>query len=362
MKLFFKSLLFAALAAGCVPAAAFAAPENHEEFARQYMPESQAIFERFRKDCAETRKLRDELAADLRVMNRELGDDAGYCALTEKIAELDRRESTWATMLKDAFFKHKAAMITAEKLAADDAALAKKSLAWENGELKTMVKNSVAMFGAPAMAKIPGKPYAFGKYEITQKQYQAVMDRTPSYFGGRNLPVERVSWEDAVEFCKKLTMRERVLGRISENQAYRLPTEKEWEHACRAGTTGKTYHVEALRRTSSSRGHSGINSDLEREGWYAGNSDNRTHPVGQKEPNAFGLYDMCGNVWEWTSHKNVARGGAANSELGDCGTSGTYVSMSDDREKRSFLGFRDNLEKGEFLGFRVVLDPATSEK
>ncbi len=148
MKPFIKSLLFAALVAICVPATVFAAPENHEEFARQYMPESQAIFERFRKECAETRKLRDELAAELRVMNRELDDDEGYCALTEKIAGLDCRESAWAAMLKDAFFKHKAAMITAEKLAEDDVALAKRSLAWEKSALKTMVKNYVAMFGA----------------------------------------------------------------------------------------------------------------------------------------------------------------------------------------------------------------------
>jgi len=264
MKTFFKALLFAVFAAICVPAMVFAAPENHEEFARQYMPESQAIFERFRKECAETCKLRDELAADLRVMNRELDDDAGYCALAEKITELDRRESAWAAMLKDAFFKHKAAMITAEKLAEDDAALAKGSLAWENGELKTFIKNHTTMFCGIVMVKIPNKPYAFGRYEITQKQYQAVMGENPSKFKGENLPVENVSWYDAADFCKKLTMRGRAFGQISANQEYRLPTEEEWEHACRAGTTTPFY-------TGWTEG------DFARAGWYRGNSGEHTH-------------------------------------------------------------------------------------
>ncbi len=339
MKPFIKSLLFAALVAICVPATVFAAPENHEEFARQYMPESQAIFERFRKDCAETRKLRDELAADLRVMNRELDDDEGYCALTEKITELDRRESAWAAMLKDAFFKHKAAMITAEKLAEDDAALAKKSLAWENGELKTFVKNHTAMFCGIETVKIPNKPYAFGKYEITQKQYQAVMGKNPSKFKGENLPVENVSWADSVEFCQKLTMWGHAYGRISANQEYRLPTPSEWEYACRAGTTTRFYTGDS-------------EADLSRAGWYDENSGG-THPVGQKEPNAFGLYDMHGNVWEWTSTdkysgKRVCLGGGWY-------TSGSGCVLPTYRSRSS--GLRD-----DDLGFRVVLDPATSQE
>ena len=143
MKTSLKTVLFAALAAFGVPAA-FAAPENHEEFARQYVPESQAIFERFRKDCAEAKKLRDALAEDLRVMNRPMGDDAGHCALCVKIDALEQREAEWAAQIKDAFFKHKAAMATSEQLAAADAALAKKSLAWENDALKPMLKKTVS--------------------------------------------------------------------------------------------------------------------------------------------------------------------------------------------------------------------------
>lgn len=332
MKTLLKSILFAVIAALAVPV--FAAPENHEEFARQYMPESQAVFERFRKGYAETQKLRESLAEDLRVMNRALDDDAGYCALSEKITELEKREAEWADTIKDAFFKHKAGMATSEKLSEADAVLAKKSIAWENDVLKNIIKNSVAMFGIPVTVKIPEKNYAFGKYEVTQKQYESVMGRNPSRFKGGNLPVEQVSWNDAVEFCKKLTERERALGRISADQEYRLPTEEEWEHACRAGTTTKYYTGDTVE-------------DLARAGWYYGNSDDKTHPVGQKEPNAFGLYDMHGNVWEWTSTPygslRVYLGGSWRNDADGCESSfrGNYL---DSPRRRDY-----------YLGFRVVL-------
>jgi len=309
MKLFIKSLLFAALVAICVPATVFAAPENHEEFARQYMPESQAIFERFRKDCAETRKLRDELVSDLRVMNvpaeassgvhtgsaglndrgielksRPLDGNQYYVALTQKIEELETREIEWVALLKDVFFKHKAAMITAEKLAEDDAVLAKKSLAWENGALKNMIKKTIERSNIPATVKIPNKPYAFGKYEVTQSQYAVVMGTHYSIHVGPTIPAENVSWNDADTFCKLLTLRERVSGRISVDQEYRLPTAKEWEHAC----------ADNVRYERN-------DAQLAKIAWYYRNSQGKAHPVGLKNCNEFGLYDMFGNVGEWTS-------------------------------------------------------------
>ena len=329
MKTSLKTVLFAAFAALGVPAA-FAAPENHEEFARQYMPESQAIFERFRKDCVETKKLRDALAEDLRVMNRPTEDDAGHCALCEKIGALERLEAAWAALIKDAFFKHKAAMATSEQLAADDAELAKKLLVWENRELKPMLQQG----GAPVTVEIPGRRYAFGKYEVTQKEYESVMGENPSHFKGGNLPVECVSWDEAVEFCEKLTEQERAAGHISKEQKYRLPTEEEWEHACRAGTTTDYYTGDS-------------EADLARAGWYYDNSGDKTHPVGQKEPNAFGLYDMHGNVWEWTSTSSgsdrVIRGG------------GWYIGSN--CESSSCHNYSPHLHDYD-LGFRVVLDPA----
>ena len=120
-------------------------------------------------------------------------------------------------------------------------------------------------------------------HETTQAEYQLVMGSNPSNWRGLNLPVEQVSWDDAVAYCKKLTERERAAGRITTQQAYRLPTEAEWEYAARAGTTGARY------------------GELDAIAWHGGNSGSETHAVKQKAPNAWGLYDMIGNVWEWCS-------------------------------------------------------------
>lgn len=114
-----------------------------------------------------------------------------------------------------------------------------------------------------------------GKYEVTQSQWQQVMGNNPSYFKDcANCPVEQVSWEDAQEFLDKL-------NDANDGFRYRLPTEAEWEYACRAGTTGD------------------YAGSLDSLGWYSGNSGGKTHAVGKLSSNAFGLYDMHGNVWEW---------------------------------------------------------------
>ncbi len=125
-----------------------------------------------------------------------------------------------------------------------------------------------------------------GKYEVTQGQWQQVMERNPSYFNkdkvGRdtsNHPVEQVSWNDVQEFLWKLNEQ-------AEEERYRLPSEAEWEYAARAGTeTLFCFGNEAEK--------------LSEYAWYDNNSDGQTHPVGTRRPNAWGLYDMHGNVWEW---------------------------------------------------------------
>lgn len=122
-------------------------------------------------------------------------------------------------------------------------------------------------------------PFYMMTTEVTQAQWQAVMGSNPSYFKGDNLPVEQVFWEDVKDFIEKLNQKDPGKG-------YRLPSEAEWEYACRAVTTTNYYSGDS-------------ESDLGRAGWYYGNSGRETHPVGQKSPNNWGLYDMHGNVWEW---------------------------------------------------------------
>mgnify|MGYP001229267770 CR=1 FL=1 len=118
------------------------------------------------------------------------------------------------------------------------------------------------------------KGYWMQTTEVTQSQWVAVMGGNPSEFQGDSRPVENVSWDDVQRFIHKLNAQD-------PGKHYRLPTEAEWEYACRAGTTGERY------------------GELDDIAWHRGNSNEQTHPVGRKQPNAWGLYDMIGNVWEW---------------------------------------------------------------
>lgn len=137
------------------------------------------------------------------------------------------------------------------------------------------------------------KPFLLGKFLVTQGLYFEVMKAAPSTFVGEDQPVETVTWRNAIDFCNTLSLQEGLkpsylidddneeISLIPIANGFCLPTEAEWECACKAGTKGIRY------------------GKLDSIAWYKTNSERTTRDVGQKEPNAWGLYDMLGNVWEW---------------------------------------------------------------
>jgi formylglycine-generating enzyme required for sulfatase activity len=190
------------------------------------------------------------------------------------------------------------------------------------------------------------KPFWLGKNEVTQKQYAAITGTNPSRFKGDDLPVENVSWADAMEFCRKLNDREKAADRLPAGYAYTLPTEAQWEYACRAGATGDNP------------------ADIATNAWHEGNSAATTHPVATKPANAWGFHDMLGNVWEWCSdwYVDKHKGGAVTDPKGNPNGSvrvrrgGSYIF------KPGLISYSTR-GKGEpefrtyNLGFRLALAP-----
>jgi formylglycine-generating enzyme required for sulfatase activity len=197
------------------------------------------------------------------------------------------------------------------------------------------------------------KPFYLGKYLVTQEQWEAVMGSSASRFKGPKNPVESVSWENCQLFLKKLSERSRHShpGPLPGGLDFRLPTEAEWEYACRAGITTRYCYGDD-------------EGQLGEYAWYVENSGNRTHrwthPVGEKKPNAWGLYDMHGNVWEWcedwyneryyasspvddptgptSGSLRVGRGGGWDDRAGNCRSAYRYLNQPEYRD--SDLGFR----------------------
>ena len=171
----------------------------------------------------------------------------------------------------------------------------------------------------------PGGDFSIGVHEVTQQQCESVMGDNPSSIKGANSAVETVSWHDAVAFCAKLSS---LPAEVAAGREYRLPTEAEWEYACRAGTT-----------TAYSFGDDA--QDLGNYAWFSANSES-THAVGEKLPNGWGLYDMYGNVWEWCSDAEgsdrVIRGGSWDFVAAFCRSA--FRLRSDRASRSNYVGFR----------------------
>ena len=183
-----------------------------------------------------------------------------------------------------------------------------------------------------------------GKYEVTQAQYEAIKGNNPSYFSGDNNPVESITYYSAIDFCRKLTERERV--RLPKGYEYTLPTEAQWEYACRAGVT--TAFNNGTNIPTEEQCQDKPCPNLDPIAWYSYNSDKTTHPVGQKLPNAWGLYDMHGNVEEWClnwydnggAKGPVIRGGTWGNDARHCRTAVRLYTYADSFPTGGYLGFR----------------------
>jgi formylglycine-generating enzyme required for sulfatase activity len=199
----------------------------------------------------------------------------------------------------------------------------------------------------PVMQVTLTEDFYLGATDVTQGQYESVTGTNPSDFKnvGTNAPVEQVTFAEAMAFCEKLTERESATGRLPDGYAFTLPTEAQWEYACRAGTTGP------------------YAGDIPAMSWFDSNSGGTTHPVGLEKPNAWGLYDMSGNVYQWCLDWYAKRypGGSAIDPTGPAtGTvhvlrgGGWYYDKTYCRSAyRDFdPGFRAN-----FIGFRVAISP-----
>jgi len=201
------------------------------------------------------------------------------------------------------------------------------------------------------------KPFMIATASVMQTLYRALTGERPSEFKGDDLPVENVSWFDAVRFCNDLSKRlnlepaYRIDGEqvawIQENDGFRLPTEAEWEYACRAGTSTRFACGD-------------LEADLETMGWYGQNSGNKTHPVKSKTPNAWGIFDMHGNIWEWVwDWAGEYSGGLAVDPKGPERGANRVVrgsSWYDDAHYcRAALRFNDPPDsRDRYLGFRLA--------
>jgi formylglycine-generating enzyme required for sulfatase activity len=205
-----------------------------------------------------------------------------------------------------------------------------------------MGDDKVAKTGRETMTPVTiNRAFWLGRTEVTQREWLAIMEVNPSRFMGDDLPVERVSWEAALDFCRRLTARERAAGRLPEGYAYSLPTEEQWEYACRAGTTGE------------------FAGDVDAMAWHAANSGRQTQPVGLKQANAWGLCDLHGNVMEWCLGRPAERDGSGVSDASGRATDQSLVCPRGGSIFNEAGGCRSGFRPKNpavFIGVRVALN------
>lgn len=266
---------------------------KQDEFAGKFMPETYAQRQSFVKEYgqavqlwAEMSKVRAETLAPL---------DVCFIAVAYKAYEIRRRSDALVQLYNDLYMQHRVGEVDAAKLAQIDGAKAAEMKSFAAG-LQTMIrdvgKNPYRVV-TDSMVKLPNG-LMMGRTEVTQLQWNVVRYRNPS---GNNYwdwekPVVDVSWDDCREWIKELN--------AATGTSFRLPFEKEWEYACRAGSSGDYGWVAQ-----------GVEGKLDDIAWYKGNcGSEKLHQVATKKPNMWGLYDMHGNVREWCENNGVNRGGS----------------------------------------------------
>lgn len=300
--------------------------EKESAFAAKYMPESYATYQLFLKEYDELSRVYLEAQVEREQANAFL--DKAFEVANHKGVDLTENINKLTSEFIDLYMQHRMGDKDSEALAKIDHQRA-EGLRQIADRLPTRVreetliaideKRLASYFGVMAsdMVKIPGRNFKMQRTEVTQRQWEAIMGDNPSSDKDYRLPADNISWNDAQEFIKRLNNKWRESG---VNVCYRLPTEQEWEYCCRAGSKG-----DWGKRANGQEG------PLDVMGWYSDNSDDRMHPVAHKEPNSWGLYDMHGNAWEWTSSifedwdwQRVARGGCSASNDKRC-TAGKRV-------------------------------------
>jgi len=301
------------------------------DFAVKYAPESNAIYQKMGREFKEL----DALLSEVSKQHIQM-DDARYsrvlAAAISKRNDLAREMNTLSLQLQAWHMDHRTTEKSAEDVAKCDTAMSKQLKPFIDALPNYIKEHALGTIIATSdMIAIPGQRYRMQRTEVTQIQWMAVMGNNPSKIHGPDHPVENVSWNDCQEFIKRASQ--------IDGCQYRLPKEKEWEFACRAGST-----------TDWGKRANGECGPFEAMGWgchrrFKRDSDATQHAVALKEPNAWGLFDMHGNVSEWCedlyenrSSARVCRGGSFSHDASRCSASSRYNCYSDSRN--SDLGFR----------------------